>query len=415
MVYLTRLLEAEIQGALSAVGGVLIEGSRGCGKTSTAMHFAKSEIRLDLDTNALELAALAPRALLEQAPPLLIDEWQLAPNLWNVVRYEIDQRQLKGQFILTGSTALVINQTQHTGAGRIMKVRMRTLSSFESLHSDGTVSLEALLTGVMHAGRSAFALEIVIAQLCRSGLPALQGVDPQQAQKAVISYLEAMRQYDFSTVPSAPSPKRVETLLRILSRNVGSEIATSKLAEELAAQDSAPIKAQTLEMYLDTLRALFIIEDVPHWAPHLRSSYVVRKAAKRYFSDPAFAAASLGATPEKLLKDPNTLGFLFENLVIRDLQVYCDRIGGQLAHYRDSGGLEVDAIISGPDGAWIACEIKLNPARVDEAAKNLLKFKKLIDTEKSGSPQSLCVITAGEYSYVREDGIHVVAIGNLGP
>lgn len=415
MAYLTRLAEAGIQDALSAVGGVLIEGTRGCGKTSTALQFAKSEIRLDLDKNAVELAALAPRALLEQAPPLLIDEWQLAPNLWNVVRYEIDQRQMKGQFILTGSTALMTNQTQHTGAGRIMKIRMRTLSSVESLHSDGTVSLEALLQGEAHTGRSNFTLEAAVGQICRSGLPALQGVDPKQAQKAMISYLKTMQQYDFSSVPSSPSPRRVESLLRILSRNVGSEVATSKLAEELAAQDSSPIKAQTLELYLDTLRALFIIEDMSPWVPHLRSSYVIRKAVKRYFSDPAFAAASLGATPEKLLKDPNTLGFLFENLVMRDLLVYTDAIGAQLSHYRDSGGLEVDAVISGADGKWIACEIKLNPARVDEAAKNLLKFKKLIDEDKSGASQSLCVITAGEYSYVREDGIQVVALGNLGP
>ena len=415
MKYIARLAESSIKDALDAVGGVLIEGARGCGKSSTAMQFAQSEIRLDIDSDAQELAALAPRALLEQTPPLLIDEWQLVPSLWNVVRYEIDQRQAKGQFILTGSTALVLDSKQHTGAGRIMRVRMRTLSSFESSHSDGAVSLANVLKGQTVTSKSSYKLDEIVEQLCRSGLPALQEISPELAQKAIRDYLNAMQAYDFSSVPTAPSPKRVENILRALSRNVGSEIATAKLAEEIAAQDSAPIKAQTLEMYLDALRSLFIVEDVSPWSPHLRSSYVVRKAAKRYFTDPAFATAVLQASPEKLLKDPSTLGFLFENQVIRDLQVYCDALGAQISHYRDSGGLEVDAIISGFDGKWIACEIKLNPARADEAAKNLLKFRKQIDTEKSGNPEALCVITTGDYSYVREDGIFVIAIGNLGP
>jgi predicted AAA+ superfamily ATPase len=401
--------------ALETLGGVLIEGPRGCGKTSTALQFAQSEIRLDLDANAQELAALAPHALLAQSPPLLIDEWQLAPNLWNVVRYEIDQRQAKGQFILTGSSAVMLDKTQHTGAGRIMKVRMRTLSSFETLHSDGAVSLKEVLNGQTVTARSAYKLNDIIEQLCRSGLPVLQGNPVENSQNAVISYLESMQQHDFAPLQSAASPKRVRNILRTLARNVGSEISTAKLADEIATQESAPLKAETLELYLDTLRALFIIEDVQPWAPHLRSSYVVRKAAKRYFADPAFAVASLGATAEKLLKDPNSLGFLFENLVIRDLQVYCDDLGAQLSHYRDSGGLEVDAIISGYDGKWVACEIKLNPSRADEAAKNLRKFRKQIDTEKSGAPEAMCIITTGEYSYVREDGIYVIAIGNLGP
>lgn len=415
MKYLTRLAESRVRIALETLGGVLIEGPRGCGKTSTALQFAHSEIRLDLDANAQELAVLAPHALLAQSPPLLIDEWQLAPNLWNIVRYEIDQRQAKGQFILTGSSAIRLDKTQHTGAGRIMKVRMRTLSSFESLHSDGAVSLQEVLNGRTVASRSTFRLNDIIEQLCRSGLPMLQGEPLENSQQAVISYLESMRQHDFAPLQSAAAPKRVENILRTLARNVGSEISTAKLADEIAAQESAPLKAETLELYLDSLRALFIIEDVQPWAPHLRSSYVVRKAAKRYFADPAFAAASLGATSEKLLKDPNTLGFLFENQVIRDLQVYCDALGAQLSHYRDSGGLEVDAIISGYNGQWIACEIKLNPARAEEAAKNLLKFRKQIDTEKSGTPAAMCIITTSEYSYVRADGIYVIAIGNLGP
>lgn len=411
-----RIIENELIQALAVSGAVLIEGPRGSGKTHTGKQFSQSQVKLDTDRQALELAALNPKKLLEGETPRLIDEWQLAENIWNHVRESVDDSQLKGQFILTGSMHLQDNNTRHVGAARIMRITMRTLTLFESGNSTGEVSLSQIISGGEISGSSTLSLENIIELICRGGFPSYINADIKAVLQAMKSYLSDVIRADFAIATGQhKNTNRIERIIRSLARNVGSEISTEKLSRELSIQDSITIKAETLEIYFQVLRDLHIIEDLKPWAPHLRSSYVVRKSAKRYFSDPGLAVAALGATPQTLMNDLETLGFLFENLVVRDLRVYAQALGANVTHYRDSGGLEVDAIVQLDSNQWAAFEIKLNPNSIDEAVKKLLIFKKRIDTSKVGEPRILGVITGGKYSYMREDGIAVIAIGNLCP
>jgi uncharacterized protein len=416
MNYLPRIVDSELKQALLSIGGVLIEGPRGCGKTSTAEMQANSVVRLDVDENAQMLAKTDPQVLLDREPPLLLDEWQTISTIWNQARYAIDQRQSPGQFILTGSTRQILRSDMHTGAMRFLRMRMRTMSLFESGRSSGDLSLSELMRGSSKSAISPLSFSLMVEEVCRSGFPSLIGKPIQVAQRHLSSYIKDLLASDFKELTGQiRNPARIKRVFQTLSRNVGSEASVAAMCKEVNAQDVESLVELTLERYIQAFRDLHIVDDLPPWSPHLRSSYVVRKSPKRYFVDPGLAAAALGATPAKLNQDMKTLGFMFENLVLRDLRIYAQAMEAEVSHYRDSGGLEVDAIVETAGGTWGAFEVKLGTHAIDEAAANLLKLAKLVNQETMGKPVVLAVITAGQYSYVREDGVQVIAIGTLGP
>ena len=416
MKYFPRVVDGELTEALGILGAVLVEGPRACGKTATSLQQAASSVRLDTDAGSLQLAQLDPGMLLQGATPRVIDEWQLAPRLWNSVRRAIDDRQARGQFILTGSSVPADDETRHSGAGRILRLRMRPMSFFESGHSDGSVSLSRILQGEPVRGAGAkLNLVQTIDQLCIGGWPALQGLSAEAAQKALRTYLDDVALVDVARVDDQKrDPERVARVLRALARNVATEVSAARLAAD-AGTEGEPMKATTLMSYLAALGRLMIVENQESWAPHLRSRDAIRKAPKRHFVDPSLAVAAMGASPATLLKDLNTLGLLFESLVVRDLRVYAQSLDGVVKHYRDDAGVEVDAVVELRDGNWAAFEIKLGEAKTDEGAASLLKFAAKVDTTKSGIPRALVVITTGQFAYTREDGVHVVPLSLLGP
>ena len=416
MDYTPRVVDRELSEALGILGAVLIEGPRACGKTATSMQQGASSVRLDVDPGALQLAQLDPMILLAGETPRVIDEWQLAPQLWNAVRRAVDDRQARGQFILTGSSVPADDDTRHSGAGRILRLRMRPMSFFESGHSDGSVSLAKILQGDSVGGSGAhLSLVETIDQLCIGGWPALQGLPVGAAQKALRTYLDDVALVDVARVDAQRrDPERVGKVMRALARNVATEVSAARLALD-AGSDGEPMKAATLDAYLAALGRLMVVENQDSWAPHLRSRDAVRKAPKRHFVDPSLAVAAMGASPTTLLTDVNTLGFLFESLVVRDLRVYSQSLDGVVKHYRDHAGIEVDAIVELSDGSWAAFEIKLGEGRVDGGAASLLKFATKVDTTKSGVPRALVVITTGQFAYTRKDGVHVVPLSLLGP
>ncbi|HEV7938273.1 MAG TPA: DUF4143 domain-containing protein [Solirubrobacteraceae bacterium] len=414
--YQPRIVDQELQGSLTATGAVAIEGPKACGKTATARQIAASEVLLDIDVNAREAAALDPALVLDGATPRLIDEWQLEPAIWNHVRRAIDDRQKAGQFILAGSAVPADDITRHTGAGRITRLRMRPMSSFEMSTSGGEISLARLLAGEpARSPDSGLAIADLAREIAVGGWPGFRGLGVAQALHAVRDYLEEIRRVDVSRIEDRRrDPAKVGQLLRSLARNVSTYAATATLALDTGGVEG-PLKDDTVRAYLDALERLMIVEDQPAWAPHLRSSYALRSAAKRHFVDPSLAVAALRATPERILHDIRLFGFLFESLVIRDLRVYAQAADARVLQYRDSHGLEVDAIVEVADGRWAAFEIKLGVAQIDTAAANLQRFSKQIDTQRCGSPAALGVIVGTGYGYRREDGIMVIPIGALGP
>jgi predicted AAA+ superfamily ATPase len=414
--YQPRVVDDELAARLKATGAVAIEGPKACGKTATARQIAASEALLDIDSGARQAAAVDPALVLAGATPRLIDEWQLEPAIWNHVRRAVDDRRAPGQFILAGSAVPPDDITRHTGAGRITRLRMRPMTLFETGAGSGEASLAHVLAG--EAAPSADP-GLTIADLTREiaigGWPGFRGLTVEQALRAIRDYLEEIRRVDVSRVEGRRrDPDKVGALLRSLARNVATYAATATLARDTAGAEGA-LKDDTVSDYLDALKRLMIIEDQPAWAPHLRSKYALRSSAKRHFVDPSLAVAALRATPERLLRDMKLLGFLFEALVIRDLRVYAQTTDARVLQYRDSHGLEVDAIVETADGRWAAFEIKLGSGQVDEAAITLHRFARQIDTERSGDPSALGVIVGTGYGYRREDGIMVIPIGALGP
>lgn len=416
MQYRKRVVDTELHDALQILGAVVIEGMRGCGKTATAIQQANTVVRFETDDAAIDLALAAPQLLFATEPPLLIDEWQIVPSIWNHVRREVDNRGARGQFILTGSTTEPDDPKLHPGSARFLRLRMHPMSLWEKQKSTGASSLGDLLKDQLTPNRSPLTFDDLLQEILIGGLPGMLGLNVRQARSAWGSYVEGITRRRLN-VDGAKVRNRTKfaNTLRSLSRNVGSEISVAKIASELSASATEPIKAETVERYIETLREWFIIDDLPAWSPHLRSSHAVRKTAKRYFADPAIPASILGATPEKLQKDLNTLGFLFENLVLRDLRAFAQANDVILSHYRDQSGLEIDVILEDQRGDWGAVEIKLSDAGVDSAAANLLKLKDRVDESATGSVKSLTIISGGKYSYTRPDGVHVVAIGTLGP
>ena len=409
-------MDAELQELLASSGAVVIEGPKACGKTMTASQQAASRVLLDIDQSARQVLAVDPGLLLEGARPRLLDEWQVAPELWNHVRRAVDAADQPGQFLLTGSAVPADDASRHTGAGRFSFLRMRPMSLFETRASSGAVSLHQLFAGhgqaVADPGLSVRDLGALIA---RGGWPAQQDRSLKAASRAARDYLEQVRQVDISRVGDRNrDPVRVGALLRSLGRHCATEAKLSTLAADAGGADG-PLDDRTVTDYLQALERLMVIENQPAWAPHLRSRARLRKAPKRHFVDPSLALAATGASAEQLLQDFEWFGQLFESLVIRDLRVLSQPLDGEALHYRDDYGVEVDAIVQLHDGRWGAIEIKLGERQVEDAATNLKRFAEQIDSQRSGSPAFLAVICGKGYGYRRADGVFVVPVGALGP
>ena len=415
MVYVSRIADAELQDRLQAAGVVLIEGPKACGKTATGSRVAGSMVALDTDLPARQLAAIDPTLLLQGPTPRMIDEWQVEPSLWNHVRREVDARGAPGQFILTGSALPVDDVVRHSGAGRLSRLRMRPMSLVESGWSTGEVSLAALLEGeASRAADTARSVLWVAEVVSRGGWPASRERGLRQAQRYTVDYLEELCRTDVRRVDGVErDPQRVRRLLRALARNIATEATLTTLARDAGTGDQEPSK-DTIRQDLVALERILILEEQPAWGPHLRARSRVRQAAKRHLVDPSLAVAALGATAERLTRDLNLLGLLFESLVVRDLRVLSQPLGGQVLHYRDNTGLEADAVLELPDGRWAAFEVKLGVHAVDDAARSLLKLADRVDTDRCGPPSALVVITSTGYGYRRPDGVQVVPMGALG-
>ena len=410
--YLHRIGDFVLQRELEASGAVLIEGAKWCGKTSTAHQAARSVLYMqdpDKADTYRTMADTKPSLLLKGATPRLIDEWQMAPVLWDAVRFEVDRRGTLGQFLLTGSAVPTDGATAHTGTGRISRMLMRTMSLYESLESNGTVSLQALFDGCTDIENSSdLTVERIAHAICRGGWPAAVKHKGPAALRMATNYVEAVINMDVQRVDGVEkNPERVRTLLRSLARNIATLATAQTIKADVEANDMS-ISEKTLAGYLNALRRIFVVEDLPAWQPSLRSKTALRTAAKRHFVDPSIATAVLRASPESILEDFETFGFLFESLCTRDIRVYAQANDGDVFHYRDKTGLEADMIISLHDGRWAAVEVKLGNRQIEEAATHLLKLKERVNTDKMGEPSFLMVLTGGEFAYLRYDVVLVV-------
>ena len=415
--YLSRLCDAELQLALQSSGAVLIEGAKWCGKTSTASKASSSVLYMQDPDNAGSYQAMTdtkPSLLLKGETPRLIDEWQMAPVLWDAVRFEVDKRAETGQFILTGSAVPADNVTAHTGTGRISRLMLRPMSLFESLESNGTVSLRQLFTGNQNVeAMSGLSIEQIAFALCRGGWPASVKLQGTPALRMAMDYAEAVINYDVSRVDNVEkNPDRVRLLLRSLARNIATSATYQTIMSDMEATDIT-ISDKTIASYINALRRIFVVEDLPAWSPSLRSKTAIRTSAKRHFVDPSIATAVLRTNPEGILNDFQYFGFLFEALCTRDIRVYAQTNDADVFHYRDKSGLESDLIVRLRDGRWAAIEVKLGNKQIDEAAENLLALKIRIDESKMGKASFLMVITGGQYAYRRNDGVLVVPLGCL--
>ncbi len=415
--YLDRVAERELSQCLGAAGAVLIEGPRACGKTATARRLAASEVLLDVDTTAHGMIDVEPGMLLMGESPRLIDEWQTAPVIWNHVRREVDARQGTGHFILTGSAVPTDDATRHTGAGRIVRLRMRPMSLYEMRRGTGQLSLRNLLDGAtVRCESQDLAIGELAELICMGGWPGHLGIATEDAMRVNRNYLDDICRMDLKKVDGVRrEPTRIRRFLQSLARNVSTSATVATIARDVAGRDHVPMKDHTAHSYLSALERIMVVENQPAWAAHLRSRSRMQVSPKHHFVDPSIAAAALGAGPEHLLADLELFGLLFESLVIRDLRIYAQAMNADVFHYRDDTGLEVDAIIDAGAGHWAALEIKLGVARVDEAAKNLLKFADRIDTRRAGNPALLGVIVDRGYGYCRSDGVSVIPLGALGP
>lgn len=416
MDYLPRIVDRELSERLDSAGAVVIEGPKACGKTWTAEQQAADRLLLDVDDSARAALEIAPRVALDRPAPLLLDEWQEVPRIWNHVRRAVDERQLPGQFILTGSSTPADDVSRHSGAGRFSFLRMRPMCLFESGHSTGEVSLQAMFDDQRIAARDPGITVHDIAEIItRGGWPAQQNSPIEAARRGAADYLEQICAVDVSRLGERRrDPAKVRAVVRAVARSIASPVRSSTLANDAGVdiETAAQIDPRTVREYLDALDRLMVLEDQPGWAPSLRSKRRVRSAPKRHLVDPSLAVAALGAGPQALLNDLNYLGHLFESLVIRDLRVLSQPLGGHVLHYSDNKGGEADAIIELSDGRWAAMEVKLGASAADKGAESLIRItKQIADT----TPAFLAVVTGTGVAYTRPDGVHVLPIGSLGP
>ena len=415
--YIPRLCDADLQNALQSSGAVLIEGAKWCGKTSTAGNACRSMLYMqdpDKTSSYLAMADTKPSLLLKGETPSLIDEWQMAPVLWDAVRFEVDKRGEPGQFILTGSAVPSDNVTAHTGTGRISRLLLRPMSLFESRESNGAVSLRALFDGETEVeANSDLSIENIAFVICRGGWPASVKHKGAIALRMAVDYAEAVINHDVSRVDNIDkNPERVRLLLRSLARNISTTATYQTIRDDIEATEIT-ISDKTISSYMNALRRIFLVEDLPAWAPSLRSKTAIRTSPKRHLVDPSIATAVLRTNPEGILNDFQYFGFLFEALCTRDIRVYAQSNDGDVYHYRDKSGLESDMIVQLRDGRWAAIEVKLGQKQIDYAAENLLALKNKIDKDKMGVPSFLMIITGGQYAYRRSDGVWVVPLACL--
>nr|WP_300147449.1 DUF4143 domain-containing protein [Propionicimonas sp.] len=415
MTYLARAADKPLDRSLHAMGGVLIEGPRGCGKTSTGLEHSRSSLRLDSSPQLVELASLNPAELLKGDIPRLIDEWQLAPTLWNVIRHEIDDRQQRGQFILSGSATPPEDVSRHSGAGRIARLRMRPMSLAESQRSSSAVSLADLSAEVQVSGTSPLSYPDLAAEAVRGGWPALLTATPSDAVTFNRSYVDDLCSSDIQLATGVRHDSvRMRRLLESVSRNLTSEATLENLARDVSA-DGGHLNPETVRTYLDALTRVFALEELPAWSVALRSKSRLRTSSKLHLADPALACAALGIGAERLAGDPEFFGQVFEAMAIRDIRALAGAELGRVYHYRDNTGLEVDAILEYPDGRWAAIEVKLGSTRIPDAERSLLTLRdNRVDLNRIGPPAFLAIITGTQYAYTLPSKVHVVPLGVLG-
>ena len=420
-IYRNRVADKMLRNQLEAAGVVLIQGPKWCGKTTTAEQQAKSILRMDYPKMSKEYLTLAendPELLLAGETPRLVDEWQLAPQLWDTARYTVDRRSAVGQFIFTGS-AVPANKSMitHTGTGRFAWLTMRPMSLWESGESNGNASLVDLFAGQMESCIAPdSSLEDIAYTLCRGGWPGSLNLKRTTALRVANNYVKAICESDISRVDNVQrDPDFALRLLRAYSRHQGGQVSVGTLYADLSANKGGSLTENTISLYLSALRKIFVIEDMPAWNPNLRSKTAIRTSDTRYFVDPSIATAALGIGPKDLMYDLNTYGLLFETMAVRDLRVYADALDGRVYHYRDHNGLECDAVVHLHNGSYGLVEIKLGgETLIEEGAYNLKKLANKIDTTKMKSPSFMMVLTAtGAYAYRRKDGVLVVPIGCL--
>ena len=420
--YKHRVVDSLLVKKLKGKGAVLVEGAKWCGKTTTAEQVSGSILYMSDPAKFkqnLQVAEINPGILLQGDVPRLIDEWQVAPQLWDAVRFEVDHRDGFGQFILTGSAVPVSSdEIYHSGTGRFSWLLMRPMSLFESGESNGSVSMKKLFeTPEQISGVNKLDLKDIAFLICRGGWPKACEMDNETALSQAFDYFDAVVRSDISRADGiSKNPDRVKRLMRSLARNLGSQITVKAICEDLQTNEASDFSDTTVNSYINALKKIFVVEDMPAWNPNLRSKTAVRSSETRYFVDPSIAVAALGIGPDDLINDLNTLGLLFETLCVRDLRVFADALDGEVRHYRDKNGLECDAVVHLRNGSFGLVEIKLGgETAIEHGAATLKKLSSLINTEKMKAPSFMMVLTAvGDYAYRRNDGVYIVPIGCLG-
>lgn len=419
--YRNRIADSILGKKLRAKGAVFIEGAKWCGKTTTASQIAKSILYMQDPARKrqyLELSEIDPARLLSGETPRLIDEWQLAPKLWDAIRFEVDRRDEFGQFILTGSAVpSETSEISHSGIGRITKMLMRPMSLYESGDSSGQVSLSGLFAGNEDiCGESTMNIDKLSFLICRGGWPKAIDEEEDVALQQAIDYFDAIVDVDISRVDNVERNKeRTKRILRSYARSVGTQAKISSIAADISANEAVSISDMTITSYINALKKIFVLEDSSSWNPNLRSKTAIRTSDTRYFTDPSVCTAALELGPNDLVNDLNTMGFLFENMCIRDLRIYAEALDGNVYHYRDKSGLECDAVVHLRNGVYGLVEIKLGGDRlISEGVETLKKLSSNIDTTKMKAPAfKMVLIGVGEMAYRRSDGIYIVPLSCL--
>ena len=415
--YYQRVSDKVLLEHLESKGAVLIEGAKWCRKTTSAKHIAKSVIEMDrpdMTEQYQQMARINPSNLLEGEVPHLIDEWQIATNIWNAVRYEVDRRGEFGQFILTGSSVpAALDESMHTGTGRIVRMQMRPMSLFESKDSTGQVSLMDLFNKKDISTMDNHSIDEIAFLICRGGWPAALNHSKKVALKQAFDYYDAVVNDDISRVDRVKrDSERTKRILKSYARNVATQASLETIRSDIISNDVETFDKEALYGYLNALKRIFVIEDSPAWNPNLRSKTAIRTSDTRYFADPSIAVAALGLGPTDLVNNLALMGLIFENLCVRDLRIYADALDGSVYHYRDKTGLECDAVIHLRNGSYGLVEVKLGGDQsINEGAESLLKLTSKIDTEKMKKPAFLMVLCGvAPFAYKREDGVFVVPI-----
>ena len=419
--YKKRIADEILIKKLEGKGAVVIEGPKWCGKTTTAEQFVTSILYMDnpfYKEQNISMSDINPKRLLNGATPRLIDKWRIAPKLWDAIRFEVDHRPELGQFILTGSSVPPDSKDiTHSGTGRFTWLMMRPMSLYESGDSSGEVSLQNIFDGNLDIdGHSTLDIERLAFLIARGGWPLSVDMKDDIALEQAYDYFNAVVCYDINRVDNVrKNPEKIKRLMRSYARNQGGQIPNTQIALDILANDECPINEETVSSYINALKKIFVIEDMPAWNPNLRSKSAIRSSDTRYFIDPSIACAALGIGPNDLINDLNTLGFLFETLCARDLRVYAESLNGEVYHYRDKSGQEVDAVIHLRNGKYGLIEIKLGGDNlIEEGVKSLKAMERKINTDKMNPPSFLMILTGiGEYAYKRKDGILIVPIGTL--